>query len=79
MDNRKIISARIFPTPKPFSLENLSEGLPALYVTLESGEEIKLFEYYPDEVSFFVWDVIGHDVDYAHRLFHKKDTDYLRS
>jgi hypothetical protein len=70
----KIKSARITAMPK-----SLFDPMPAVMVTLEDGSEHKLFEFYPDEISFSSHEFIGLTVAQAYELRHKKDVAYLRS
>ena len=71
----KVVSVRITEQPK-----SLFDPIPRVYVTLEGGsEEIYLFSYYPDEVSFTESELIGLTIDECRRLYTKKDLNYLRS
>lgn len=70
----KITSARITPPPKCFG-----DPLPVIWVTLEDGCEERLFEYYPDEISFDPQEFLGLTISEARALRTKKDVDFLRS
>lgn len=70
----KIKSARITEMPKKFG-----DPMPDVYATVDSGEEVHLFWYYPDELSFTPEEFVGLTVDEARALKHKKDVAYLRS
>lgn len=70
----KIISARITPLPKSFT-----DPMPEVLVTLEGGQEEKLFSFYPDEISFTASEFIGLTKDEARHLKFKKDKQYLQS
>jgi len=51
----------------------------SVYVTVEGGSEEKLFEYYPDELSFCELEFIGLTVLEASQLKFDRDVRYLRS
>lgn len=80
-DQRKIIAARIGPMPRPMSagLAGAFDPMPDVTVTLEDGEVKRLFEFYPDELSFTESEFIGLTECEAHALRRQKDIDYLRS
>ena len=69
----KIIAARITAMPKSFC-----DPMPQVFATFEDGTEKKLFEYYPDEISFTPGEVIGLPEEEARALKGKKDRQYLR-
>lgn len=69
----KITKARVTESKGMFS------ELPAVYIKVEDGEEQKLFDFYPDELSFTAGEFIGLTVEEAHRLKLKKDVAYLQS
>jgi hypothetical protein len=73
-DNNTIMKARITPLPKA-----LCDPMPEVWVTLENGEEEKLFSYYPDEISFVSAEFIGLTVKEAQHLKFRRDMDYLGS
>lgn len=70
----RITGARVTPLPK-----SLGDPLPEVWVTLEGGQEEKLFEYYPDEISFDPQEFVGLTVSEARELKRKKDVDFLRN
>jgi hypothetical protein len=51
--------------------------MPKVYVTLESGEETFLFDYYPDEISFTADEFVGLTIDECRHLKFVKDRNYL--
>lgn len=73
MENNKIISAaRITPMPVKFT-----DPLPEVFVTI-GGEEVFLFDYMPDEISFTPSEFIGKTLEEARELFRKKNAGYLQ-
>jgi hypothetical protein len=70
----KIIQARITPLP-----QCLADPLPEVWITLENSSEEKLFDYYPDEISFRADEFLGLTIPEAHALKSQKDRDFLRS
>jgi len=54
-------------------------GSCTLKATLSNGEEVELYSFYIDELSFSNSELVGKTVDEAHALRQKKDTEYLRS
>ena len=75
---KKIIAATIRPIPRP-KPERFSGPTPNVTVTFDDGEVKKLFEFYPDEISFTESEFIGLSEDEARELRHTKDLAYLRS
>jgi hypothetical protein len=69
----KITAARITALPKSFG-----DPMPVVYVTV-GGEEQRLFDYYPDEISFTAGEFVGLTVEEAVGLKFKKDKRYLQS
>ncbi len=53
-------------------------SIPVVFVTINDEEE-RLFDYYPDEISFHSGEFIGLTLEEARDLKHKKDVAYLRS
>lgn len=71
----RVVKCRITEQPK-----SLFDPIPRIYVTLEgTDEEIYLFSYYPDEVSFTESELIGLTIEECHTLFGKKDREFLKS
>ena len=70
----KVIKCRITERPMSFF-----DPIQKIFVTFEgSDEEVYLFSYYPDEVSFTESELIGLTFDECHQLFGRKDRAYLR-
>jgi hypothetical protein len=74
--SQKVIkSARITEMPK-----GIFDPMPEVWVFVEGSEkEVKLFDYYPDELSFSPSEFIGLTVQQAISLKFKKDQQYLRT
>ncbi len=53
-------------------------SIPVVFVTINDEEE-RLFDYYPDELSFHSGEFIGLTREEAIDLKRKKDVAYLRS
>jgi hypothetical protein len=70
----KITSARITELPK-----TVFDPIPVVFVTTEDGVEHRLFQYYPDEISFKPEEFLGLTLDDAARLKYAKDQEYLKS
>jgi hypothetical protein len=68
----RVINARITAQPK-----SLFDPMPEVYVTLEGGEEVRLFDYYPDEISFTADEFVGLTIDECRHLKFVKDRNYL--
>ena len=51
-----------------------------MWVKLEGeAEECRLFDYFPDEITFSPGEFVGKTLDEAHKLKFQKDRAYLRS
>lgn len=70
----KIKSAHITAQPK-----DILDPLPVVVVTLEDGTVQRLFDYYPDEISFTEAEFVGLSIEEARHLKFEKDRAYLRS
>ena len=70
----KIVSALITDMPS-----SLFAKLPVVYVTVDDGREFRLFDYYPDEISFTPSEFIGLTLEQATNLKGEKDRAWLRS
>lgn len=70
----RIVGVHIGPMPK-----SLFEPLPAVVADLEDGTTVKLFDFYPDEISFTEREFIGLTVTEGRHLKFKKDKEYLQS
>ena len=72
--NKKITKVKIGPIPM-----HLFDSMPSVNVVYEDEIQEKLFDFYPDEISFKEEDFIGLTKNQAMNLRHKKDVAYLRS
>ena len=70
----KIVKARITAMPSSFL-----DPMPEVFATLEDGSEVRVFDFYPDEISFRPEEFVGLTVQEAYNLKSKKDRAYLRS
>ena len=68
----KITAARITNLPQMFG------PLPAVIVTID-GAEVRLFDYYSDELSFSSDEFVGLTVEEGRALKSQKDTAYLQA
>jgi hypothetical protein len=57
----------------------LGPGHTDVHVIYEDGSKQKLFSFYSDEIQFTEAEVVGLTREEALELFHRRDTDYLRS
>jgi hypothetical protein len=73
-DDDKIAKARITALPKSWL-----DPLPEVWVTLKGGHEERLFDYYPDEITFAPSEFIGLTISEARALKLRKDRDFLQS
>ena len=73
-----ITKCEIGPFPRLMP-EGMFDQMPSVTVTLSNGETLKLFEYYPDEISFVESEFIGLTVEEAENLITQKDVKYLQS
>ena len=80
-NQRKIVAAIIGPMPRHFSagLAGAFDPMPDVTVTFEDGEVKRLFDFYPDELSFTESEFIGLTEQEAQALRLRKDVEYLRS
>jgi hypothetical protein len=69
-----VVSARITPLP-----QRLGDPLPEVWVTCEDGTETKVFDYYPDELSFAAADFVGLTVEECRLLKFGRDRAFLQS
>lgn len=51
----------------------------SMMAEMSDGSEVELFRYYPDEISFAPFEVMGMTKQQASQVFTNKDTAYLRS
>lgn len=73
-----ITKCEIGPFPRPMP-EGMFDQMPSISVTLSDGNNLSLFEYYPDEISFVESEFIGLTVAEAESLLIKKDVKSLQS
>jgi len=73
-----ITKCEIGPFPRPMP-EGMFDQIPSVTVTLSNGESLKLFEFYPDEISFVESEFIGLTVAEAENLLTRKDVQFLQS
>ena len=73
-----ITKCKIGPFPRPMP-EGMFDQMPTVRVTLSNGETMKLFEYYPDEITFVESEFIGLTVAEAENLLARKDVQFLQS
>lgn len=74
----KITSATITAMPRPMPL-GMFDPMPAVIATFEDGSTERLFEFYPDEISFTAAEFTGKTRSEALALQQKKDKAYLQS
>ena len=70
----RITAARITELPKRFS-----DPIPKVLVKFGDVEEVELFDYFPDEISFKADEFIGLTRNQALELKGRKDLAYLQS
>ena len=68
----------IGPYPRPMP-DGMFDQMPSVTVNLSNGETLKLFEYYPDEISFVESEFISLTVAEAENLLTRKDVQFLQS
>lgn len=73
-----ITKCEIGPFPRPMP-EGMFDQMPSISVTLSDGNNLSLFEYYPDEISFVESEFIGLTVAEAESLLIKKDVKFIQS
>lgn len=73
-----IISCSIGPYPRPMP-EGMLDSMPKVRVRFNTGEEIELFEFYPDEITFSESEFIGLTEESARRLKFERDIKYIQS
>lgn len=70
-----IIATRITNLP-----QTLKDALPKVIVRFEGqNDEMELFEFFPDEISFTASEFLGLTEAQARQLKSTKDLDYLKS
>ena len=78
MDTNKIIKVDITPMPRPMPA-GMFDPMPAVAVTYEDGTTERLFEFFPDELTFHADDFMWLTREQALELRHKRDVAYLQS
>ena len=73
-----ITKCKIGPYPRQMP-EGMFDQIPSVTATLSNGETLKLFEFYPDEISFVEAEFIGLTVAEAENLLTRKDVQFLQS
>lgn len=73
-----IVKCEIRPYSRPFPL-GVTDPLSMVKIQLNTGEQMILFDFYPDELSFSESDFIGLTIDLARRLKFEKEIYNLRS
>lgn len=68
-----VVSARITPLP-----QRLGDPLPEVWVTCEDGSETKVFDFYPDEISFSGDDFVGLTIEECRLLKFGRDRAFLQ-
>ncbi|VTU43013.1 hypothetical protein H6P1_00491 (plasmid) [Variovorax sp. PBL-H6] len=59
--------------------EGMFDPMPKVSAKLSTGEEVSLFQFYPDELTFTEAEFVGLTVEEARKLHQRKDVAYLRS
>lgn len=54
------------------------DPMPEVIATMENGSKVKLFSFYPNELTFQAAEFVGMTLTEARELFHKKDVEFLR-
>ncbi len=73
-----ITTVEIGPMPRPMP-EGMFDDMPSVKATFDNGETKKLFEFYPDELSFSESEFIGLTERQAVDLKQQKDKQFLQS
>lgn len=73
MRTNLIASARITPLPT-----EIGDPLPEVWVTVTGGSDEKLFDYYPDEVSFRAEEFVGLTIEEVRLFKFGRDRAYLQ-
>lgn len=74
----KIVKCKIYTYPRPMP-EGIFDPMPQVWVTLNNGTKLKLFEFYPDEIDFQETEFIGLTIEQAHELRREKEIQYIQS
>ena len=73
-----IVRCTIGPYPRPME-QGMFDPMPEVKVQFSNGDEKKLFQFFPDEISFKESEFIGLTEESARRLKFEKDKRYLQS
>lgn len=73
-----IVKCSIGPYPRPME-QGMFDPMPEVKVEFNNGEKKKLFEFYPDEITFEECEIIGLTEESARRLKFEKDKRYIQS
>ncbi|HUP86857.1 MAG TPA: hypothetical protein VM143_14460 [Acidimicrobiales bacterium] len=73
MRSNLVVAARITPLP-----QRLGDPLPEVWVTCEDGTETKVFDFYPDELSFSGDEFVGLTVEECRLLKFGRDRAFLQ-
>jgi len=74
-----ITAARITDMPRPLP-DGLTDPMPCLWVKLDGGEEeVVVFQYFPDELTFVAEEFVGLSIAQAKDLKRMKDKAYLQA
>lgn len=73
MRSNPVVSARITPLP-----QRLGDPLPEVWVGCEDGTETKVFDFYPDELSFSGDEFVGLTVEECRLLKFGRDRAFLQ-
>jgi hypothetical protein len=71
-----IVSAEISPMPRPMPAGML-DPMPSVFAKFSNGQARRLFEFYPDEISFEPMEFIGLTQTEAMQLKAGKDRNFL--
>ena len=73
MRTNLVVSARVTPVP-----QRLGDPLPEVWVTCEDGTETKVFDFYPDEITFSGDEFVGLTVEECRLLKFGRDRAFLQ-
>jgi hypothetical protein len=73
---KKIVKATITDMPRPMPA-GMFDPLPAVYVDYDDSTSERLFDFYPDEITFFPHEFVGLTRDQAFELKQSKDQKFL--
>ena len=68
-----VVSARVTPMP-----ERLGDPLPGVWVTCQDGTETRVFDFFPDEISFSGDDFVGLTTEECRLLKFGRDRAFLQ-